>query len=1130
MSTSPDWHALDGADRRRVADDVWRLGHDGPHDAALIVGFPGVGKTHLAEALLGAAEDAGRPTALITAPPPETADVHGVMVAALADELRAHDPALAGRVAAEDTFNGALGFAIRGGAWVVVDDIQRQFPGGSRRLPEWVSRTLKRKGKLAKAAGCLVLVANRSPDVGPRAGQIRKLSLEPPAVEAAGAILDGALPRPDALPAARRVEVINRLGANPRALTLLAQLLDTYTVGDLLGPPKPDAPLERDPTLVRAIERQIVGKATADLPDEVRGWMRLLTALRVDAEVELIAAMAIPASPGGPPRKGAAPEIDWKAARQTLRNRYLLRIIGGQRDRLHPLAVELERPRLQADAAAWAEAHRRAGWWFARPLLAKRVEVHPPRLEEARHHFAQAGDEAALQRVLATAGAALGRRFGYGTPMPTDDAERDARIALLSAWLDRPGPVGAEYHLARLLAARGRPADLSAAVEHARRGTVGADFHTPWLLWVEVVAQVEGAQAGIAAAREAIGSVAPNKNLFSLYQAAGELLAGDGRVDAAVALLREGIGKIDPQHSLFSLYQAAGELLVGEGRVDEAVELLGQGIGKVDPQYSLHSLYQAASGYLARSGQVTAALSILEEGAGRVPAGRGSGARLAEAAVLIATAAGQRGELLRLLADGLKQSVAEGPGSLGQSLDAMLVGDWARATELAAAGRLAYPSYLPLACIEALGHLGTDDPQAARGALDRFPGGMRHAPSNPLTWLSAAIAVVAGDAATARERWAIYTDDPSATAPDRAALLAAWSAPFRLGELHPAFYHPILPRALTGLPHDLRRPPHGPPVPLGGGAAAVAIPAFTPEAAELPPPLVRALRNGRLMPLVGAGLSLGPDVVGGFPSWRALPARLLDAGDARWVWLSNDDRQSMQRLFLQDDPDTPGELRPRPMLLADMLRRLDQLKDRLGADYPAALDQIFRPPDAAPGATHQAVMALGAQVVLTTNYDPLLEAVEGPPTRTVYTWKQAQKALADIKSGRKVLFKVHGTAEDADSVVMTLDEYGAAHGDASYRAVMGHLLVDHCVLFVGYGMSDPYDLDLLLGQNVADFGGAVALHFALLPRLDDAQAELERADKLRREHRVVVLPYTVGPNHDHGAVLATLRALAEAAG
>src|SRR6185436_11322424 len=121
-----------------------------------------------------------------------------------------------------------------------------------------------------------------------------------------------------------------------------------------------------------------------------------------------------------------------------------------------------------------------------------------------------------------------------------------------------------------------------------------------------------------------------------------------------------------------------------------------------------------------------------------------------------------------------------------------------------------------------------------------------------------------------------------------------------------------------------------------------------------------------------------------------------------------------------------------------MLAELDTVKTALRSmrKYRAALTAVFRPANAAPGDVHRALADVGANILLTTNYDELLEAVEGPPARRVYTWQKADKALDDIHEGRKVLFKIHGTAEDDDSVVMTRAEYDKAAVHEPYQRAM----------------------------------------------------------------------------------------------
>ncbi|MFZ6179044.1 SIR2 family protein [Nannocystis pusilla] len=291
----------------------------------------------------------------------------------------------------------------------------------------------------------------------------------------------------------------------------------------------------------------------------------------------------------------------------------------------------------------------------------------------------------------------------------------------------------------------------------------------------------------------------------------------------------------------------------------------------------------------------------------------------------------------------------------------------------------------------------------------------------------------------------------------------------------------------------------------------------------LPPLLIQAKRAGKLVPFVGAGLSLGADVKGGYPDWRSLPARLLDKCDQLGVWQSDVDREWLRLRFLRDDPLAPAGFSPRPMALRELLSGLDEVKQKLGREYRDALSTIFRPHDAAPGDAHARVKDLGALLVVTTNFDQLLEAAEPPPARQVYHWKRSSDALADIKKARRVLFKVHGSAEDAESVVLTLKEYELLQTSQEYRRVMDYLVVDHTFLFVGYGMVDPLDLDIILSESVKSLKSATSKHYALLCRLSNEQAEIDRQTKLRDEHNVQVIAYD-----DHQEVARFLAALARA--
>jgi len=264
---------------------------------------------------------------------------------------------------------------------------------------------------------------------------------------------------------------------------------------------------------------------------------------------------------------------------------------------------------------------------------------------------------------------------------------------------------------------------------------------------------------------------------------------------------------------------------------------------------------------------------------------------------------------------------------------------------------------------------------------------------------------------------------------------------------------------------------------------------------SLPAPLLEAYRSKKLALCIGSGLSLSAGVQGHFPSWKDLPFRFIDACSRYGV---ADDRfiQSQHGLFDSS------------LSLEDMLAALGVLRSKLGRDfYQRALNDIFRPRDASPGAVHRIIAQLGVRAMLTTNYDGLIEEVSETPRRSVFTWMESAQALHDLKEERSMLLKIHGTAERADTVVLTELEYHRARADRSYQMVLSYLFQGYTFLFLGYGMNDPLDIDRVLKWNADCFGPASPRHYALMKQPSDKEPRAQEWDRFLREYNVQVLGF-----------------------
>jgi len=169
--------------------------------------------------------------------------------------------------------------------------------------------------------------------------------------------------------------------------------------------------------------------------------------------------------------------------------------------------------------------------------------------------------------------------------------------------------------------------------------------------------------------------------------------------------------------------------------------------------------------------------------------------------------------------------------------------------------------------------------------------------------------------------------------------------------------------------------------------------------------------------------------------------------------------------------------------LDEYLADLDYFRTALGerAYYPRAIFDIFTPTIQSPGRVNRLVFRLPLHCILTTNYDFVLN-VAAPAGTPVYTWREARQAREYLSlAGGHVpaLLKIHGCASRPDTIVLTRSEYTGMREQAEYRSLMSFVFDVKSVLFIGFGFTDPFDLDLAL-QQAEQAGGAQGEKFALV--------------------------------------------------
>lgn len=526
---------LDGERRQFVAKSLWRAWrHDG-RGASILTGFSGVGKTErVIEPLVARAREQ-KIVAIHIDVPAQPTDLERELLSRVSEALLdTSAKGLAENVVAAPNLGSGLRLVLSHGGLVVIDEFQRLVQPRSAAPIEPFSDQLGKLAQRARDGGCLWLVSNRTVDpVWTEPFHVAILEAPTDTRDAIRIVIDSIATgdAKDRLLETRHEEVVRRFGGNPRALRLLGNMLRLYDIDELIGPPRAIPEGLSQEELANNIERSLLAKAREGLSNAAHELLRGLAVLTEFAPMELIQALGDHLG-------------DVEPLLREMQERFLVEQRKGLRQ-VHPVVREVELPSLLRDGKLYRSANLKAGRWYAARVAAAGHSAYDEAslawdLAGARYHLLAAGAHADLHAALDLIRPYIERRFGWGGRSPSSEGERDAQVSLLEIFLKKPGAPSVEYHLARLLQMRGLGDDLTRALVHAERASVGQDFSDPWILRLRLEYWVHGPEAPDAFRHEATEAVSPAKGLFAVYQILSVALHHAGRDSEAVALALEG--------------------------------------------------------------------------------------------------------------------------------------------------------------------------------------------------------------------------------------------------------------------------------------------------------------------------------------------------------------------------------------------------------------------------------------------------------------------------------------------------------------------------------------------------------------------------------------------------------------
>lgn len=276
------------------------------------------------------------------------------------------------------------------------------------------------------------------------------------------------------------------------------------------------------------------------------------------------------------------------------------------------------------------------------------------------------------------------------------------------------------------------------------------------------------------------------------------------------------------------------------------------------------------------------------------------------------------------------------------------------------------------------------------------------------------------------------------------------------------------------------------------------------DLSKVPERLINAVKFGNVIPFVGSGLSRQAKTSdpNAFPSWSKL---LLDLGEygVREGYLPKKDKKEIDGLTQK----------------GKYLMAAQALKSALPPDE---LDQIlqerFLSPDSEPGQIHGSIFKLNPPLIITTNYDRLLEDAysklfgKAPVVTTFKDAPTVQRYLQSYqpKFDRTLIFKIHGTAErPTEAVLGEMDYRNLLYREPGYRNVLSAIFVTKVVLMLGFSFADP-ELRALLESLRDSLKYGSSPDYIVLEK--GKKGDVEK--RLQREHfGLQAIEYTASPGH-----------------
>lgn len=169
---------------------------------------------------------------------------------------------------------------------------------------------------------------------------------------------------------------------------------------------------------------------------------------------------------------------------------------------------------------------------------------------------------------------------------------------------------------------------------------------------------------------------------------------------------------------------------------------------------------------------------------------------------------------------------------------------------------------------------------------------------------------------------------------------------------------------------------------------------------------------------------------------------------------------------------------------------------------------------AEPSPLHKAIVSLDPRIIITTNFDKMVESAfpildQSAENYPVTISKLDPSVFQSLRDDRRYIIKLHGSIDGPNDMIFSKADYiQNAFGNRIYSDFVEAVLTSFTVIFIGFSMSDPA-IALLIERHVQKYPN-------LRPHYIFQQEPIDRSveDVSRRLRRLHPIRYAAGDGHD----------------